>query len=82
MKDPGNNQLFDFFKSLDYRPDNKNEKSTVRASYKSGRASYSLFGVPSQKPGEKGQVYVQSQDGFNKDLPPVRLSENQRDELM
>ena len=54
MKDQPNNQLFDFFKSLDYRPDNKNEKSTVRASYKSGRASYSLFGVPSQKPGEKG----------------------------
>lgn len=31
---------------------------TVRASYKTGDATYSLYGVPGKKPGEKGQVFV------------------------
>jgi len=78
--DQFSNTLFDFFKSLDYQP--KVVGTTVRASYKSGRESYNLYGYPATKPGEKGQVYIQSQEGFNKDLPPVRLSEDQRDKLI
>ena len=78
---PSNNMLFDFFKSLDYRPDTANQ-GTVRASYKSGASLYNLYGVPGQKPGDKGQVFIQSQEGFDKDLPPVRLSANQRDSLV
>ena len=54
---PGNNMLFDFFKSLDYRPDQMNQ-GTVRASYKSGENFYNLYGVPGQKPGDKGQVFI------------------------
>jgi len=50
---PANNALFDFFKSLDYRPDTVNQ-GTVRASYKSGDSFYNLYGVPGQKPGDKG----------------------------
>jgi hypothetical protein len=73
--------LFDFFKSLDYKPGVPNNQ-TVRASYKSGRGSYNLYGVPGSKPGDKGQVFIQSQDGFDKDLPPVRLSDKQRDQLI
>ena len=68
--------LFEFFKSLDYDPNRANQ-GTVRASYRSGRASYNLYGVPAKKPGEKSQVFVQSQDGFDRDMPPVRLSVEQ-----
>lgn len=39
------NTLFEFFKSLDYRPGVDNS-GTVRASYKAGRASYNLFAIP------------------------------------
>ena len=42
----------------------------------------SLYAVPGQKPGDKGQIYMQSQEGFNYDLPPVRLSEKERDHLV
>lgn len=73
--------LFEFFKSLDYDP-NKANQGTVRASYRSGRASYNLYGVPAKKPGEKSQVFVQSQDGFDRDLPPVRLSGEQTAQLV
>jgi hypothetical protein len=41
-----------------------------------------LYGVPGIKPGDKGKVFIQSQDGFDKDLPPVRLEDDQRDELI
>lgn len=68
--------LFEFFKSLDYNPNNVNQ-GTVRASYRSGRASYNLYGVPAKKPGEKSQVFVQSQEGFDRDMPPIRLSGEQ-----
>lgn len=54
----------------------------MRASYRSGRASYNLYGVPAKKPGEKSQVFVQSQDGFDRDLPPVRLSGEQTAQLV
>lgn len=43
---------------------------------------YNLYAIPGQKPGDKGQIFIQSQEGFDKDLPPVRLSEHQRDSLV
>lgn len=67
---------------MDYTPGVANNQGTVRASYKSGRGSYNLYGVPGVKPGDKGKVFIQSQDGFDKDLPPVRLEDDQRDELI
>lgn len=73
--------LFEFFKSLDYNPNNVNQ-GTVRASYRSGRASYNLYGVPAKKPGEKSQVFVQSQEGFDRDMPPIRLSGEQTAQLV
>lgn len=75
------NTLFDFFKSLDFRP-NQASSGTVRASYKSGRGSYSLYGVAGQRPGDKGQIFVQSQEGFDRNLPPMKLTERQRDNLI
>jgi len=47
------NTLFEFFKSLDYRP-GVAKTSTVRASYKAGTQQYNLFAIPGQKPGDKG----------------------------
>jgi hypothetical protein len=73
--------LFEFFKSLEWKP-NQGIQSTVRASYKAGNSQYNLYAVPGQKPGDKGQIYMQSQEGFNYDLPPVRLSEKERDHLV
>jgi hypothetical protein len=54
----------------------------VRASYKSGSTQYNLYAIPGQKPGDKGQVFVQSNEGFENDLPPVRLSDRERDGLI
>lgn len=73
--------LLEFFNSLDFNPE-KNIKGTVRASYKKGNQSYNLYAIPGQKPGDKGQVFIQSQKGFDNDLPPVRISDQQRDELV
>ena len=56
---PGNSILTDFFKSLDYRPEQMN-KGTVRASYKTGDSFYNLYGIPGRKPGDRGQVFIQS----------------------
>ena len=73
--------LIEFFKNLEYRPD-QSKTGTVRASYRAGDQMYNLYAIPGQKPGDKGQIFIQSQEGFDKDLPPVRLSEHQRDSLV
>jgi hypothetical protein len=57
-RDQYGSTLFDFFKSLDYTPGVVKNQGTVRASYKSGRGSYNLYGVPGTKPGEKGKVFI------------------------
>ena len=59
-RDQNGQTLFDFFKSLDYKPGVTNNTGTVRASYRAGRDSYSLYGVPGNKPGDKGKVFIQS----------------------
>ena len=78
--DSQDNTLFEFFNSLEYRPNQA--RQSLRASYRAGETTYTLSAIPGMKQGDKGQIFIQSQDGFDNDLPPVRLSDKQRDLLI
>ena len=65
----------DFFKSLDYNP-LQAQKSTLRTSYRADGTEYTVFGVPAQRPGMKSEILIQSSDGFDRNVPPVRMSED------
>jgi hypothetical protein len=57
-------------------------RSTVRTSYKVDGAAYNLYGVPAAGPGLKSEILIQSQEGFDRNVPPVRMSEDQFGQLM
>ena len=41
-----------------------------------------FYGVSAAKEGEQGQIFMQTKEGFEKNLPPVRLSMEQRKSMM
>ena len=42
-----------------------NKKKTIRTSYKmKDGAVYQLYGLPGKKPGDQGEIFMQSQRGF------------------
>ena len=54
----------------------------MRASFKDKDGQvYELYGVPGAQK-ENGEIFVQTQDGINRALPPVRLSNQQRYSLL
>lgn len=55
----------------------------VRASYKNNKGQeYQLYGVPGAGQNREGVIFMQTQQGFKQNLPPLRLSATERDALL
>jgi hypothetical protein len=54
----------------------------VRASYQNNKGQeYQLYGIRGTGDKQEGVVFMQTQQGFDQNLPPLRLSAEERDEL-
>ena len=47
-----------------------------------GETSFSLYGVPSKDGFGKGDIFLQNQEGMEQDAPPLKLTAEQRDQLI
>ena len=55
----------------------------VRASYQNKKGQeYQLYGIRGTGDNHEGVIYMQTQKGFEMDLPPLKLSDNERESLL
>ena len=59
------------------------KRATIRTSYKmQNGVVYQLYGLPGKQPGDEGEILMQTQRGFEQNLPPMRLSMQQKGSLI
>lgn len=76
-----NDQLVHFFTSLENGYQDVNN-STLKLNLNFGDTSFSLYGVPAKDGTGKGEIFLQNQEGMERDAPPMKLTAEQREQLI